>query len=119
MAMITLSETKQKIEGEPRWWCIHLMNFVDDFRRHKNVRAVKDPFVSGDERMDALLASTAESLCDELGLEPPVWLERIPECKEPWFVGDLQRLKAVSIVESPLRFRMRKIFVLENFLSRV
>ena len=81
--MITLSETKQKIEVEPRWWCIHLMNFVDDFRRHKNVRAVKDPFVSADERIDALLASTAESLCDELGLEPPVWLERIPEFHIP------------------------------------
>ena len=34
-------------------------------------------------------------------------------------VGGLERLKAISIVESPLRFRIRKILVLENFLSRV
>ena len=117
--MITLKETREKIEREPRWWCIHLMNFVDDFRRSKSASAVKEPFPCSDERMDALLASTAESLCDELGLEPPNWLEGIPECREPWFVGDLQRLKAISIVQSPLRFRIRKIFVLENFLSRV
>lgn len=95
------------------------MNFVDDFRRHKNLRAVIEPFELSDVRMDALLASTTEALCDELSLVPPAWLAEIPACDDPWFVGDLQRLKAISIVESPLRFRMRKIFVLENFLSRV
>ena len=117
--MITLKETKQKVAAEPRWWCIHLMNFVDDFRRHKALKAVADPFELSDAKMDALLASTAEALCDEVGIEPPVWLESVPDLKEPWFIGDLERLKAISIVQSPLRFRMRKIFVLENFLSRV
>ena len=104
---------------EPHWWCIHLMNFVDDFRRHKDLQAAQEPFELNDARMDALLSSTTEALCDELSLLPPAWLAAIPACDEPWFVGDLQRLKAISIVESPLRFRMRKIFVLENFLSRV
>ena len=117
--MQTLKETKEKIVGEPQWWCIHLMNFVDGFRYYKNLQAVSEPFELNDVRMDALLASTTEALCDELGLEPPAWLDRIQPCDEPWFVGDLQRLKAISIVESPLRFRMRKIFVLENFLFRV
>jgi hypothetical protein len=69
--------------------------------------------------MDALLASTAEALCDELGLAPPSWLSEIPACVEPYFVAGLENLKAITIVESPLRFRIRKIFVLENFLSRV
>lgn len=117
--MRTLKATREEIESDPQWWCIHLMNFVDDFRRHKSLRAVSESFESRGVRMDALLASTSEALCDELGLVPPAWLEEIPACEEPWFVGDLQRLKAISIVESPLRFRMRKIFVLENFLSRV
>lgn len=80
---------------------------------------MSEPFERSDVRMDALLASTSEALCDELGLDPPAWLEEIPACEDPWFVGDLQRLKAISLVESPLRFRIRKIFVLENFLSRV
>ena len=95
------------------------MNFVDNFRYYKDPKAVAEPFALSDERMDALLASTAESLCDEIRLEPPAWLSEIPACHDPYFVGDLQNLKAISIVESPLRFRIRKIFVLENFLSRV
>jgi hypothetical protein len=117
--MITLKETKQQIEREPQHWCIHLMNFVDDFRYHKDQRAVSEPFAPTERQTDALLASTAEALCDEMGLAPPSWLKGIPECERPFFVGEFESLKAISIVESPLRFRMRKIFVLENFLSRV
>jgi len=117
--MIMLRETREKIKADPRWWCIHLMNFVDDFRRHKNVQALAAPFEQSDEKMDALLASTAEALCDEAGIAPPHWLAEVPACREPYFVGGFERLKAISIVESPLRFRIRMIFVLENFLTRV
>ena len=39
--------------------------------------------------------------------------------RQGFIVGEIERLKAISIVESPVRFRIRKIFVLENFLSRV
>lgn len=95
------------------------MNFVDDFRYHKDPRAVAESFALTDRRLDALLASTAETLCDELGISGPVWLAEVPAAPEPYFVGGLESLKAISIVESPLRFRLRKIFVLENFLSRV
>lgn len=115
----TLRKTKEKIEQDPEWWCIHLMNFVDDFRYYRDPKAIAEPFELSDERMDALLASTAESLCDEFSLETPDWLTDVPPCRDPYFVGEIQNLKAISIVESPLRFRMRKIFVLENFLSRV
>jgi len=117
--MITLRETREKIQQDPKWWCIHLMNFVDDFRYYKDPRAIVDPFELSDERMDALLASTAESLCDEIGIEAPDWLADVPACSHPFFVSGIENLKAITIVESPLRFRMRKIFVLENFLSRV
>lgn len=95
------------------------MNFVDDFRRLKDPRAIGQPFRPGDRNMDALVAASVESLCDELGLEVPLWVEQIPACQEPWFVSGLERLKAITIVQSPLRFRIRKIFVLENFLSRI
>jgi hypothetical protein len=116
---MTLKETRRQIEHEPQHWCIHLMDFVDDFRYHRDARAVAEPFAPCEPMMDALLASTAEALCDEMGLMSPDWLSQIPPCEEPFFVGGLEYLKAISIVESPLRFRMRKIFVLENFLSRV
>jgi hypothetical protein len=117
--MITLREVKEQVTADPKWWCIHLMDFVDDFRRRKDARAVAEPFTLSDEKTDALLASTAEAICDEIGIQPPEWLTSIPACSEPYFVSGLENLKAFTIVQSPLRFRLRKIFVLENFLSRV
>ncbi|CAN5650083.1 hypothetical protein BH20ACI4_BH20ACI4_27470 [soil metagenome] len=117
--MITLRETKKKIIENPEWWRIALMDFVDDFRHHKNPEAIVEPFDSSDEKIDAVLASTAESLCDEFELPIPVWLNKISACREPYFVSGLENLKATAIVQSPLRFRIRKIFVLENFLTRV
>jgi len=117
--MMTLRELKEQILADPKWSLIYFMDFADDFRYYKDPQAVVEPFELSDQKMDALLASMAESLCDEMGIEPPEWLARVPACREPYFVGGLENLKAISIVESPLRFRIRKIFVLENFLSRV
>ncbi len=117
--MITLKQTKLEILVAPNFWKIPLMNFVDDFRYHKNLKAIAEPFILGDNKIDAVLASTAEALCEEMNLEIPQWLSQIAACNEPFFVSGLDNLKAATIVQSPLRFRIRKIFVLENFLSRV
>ena len=117
--MITLKETKEKMVAEPRWWKIHLFDFVDDFRANKKLAAIEERFALGDDRIDALLAATVESLCRELNLDAPEWLREIPPCRKPFFVSGLENLKATAIVESPLPFRIRKVFVLENFLERV
>lgn len=117
--MITLRETKQKILADPRWWKLYFYDFVDDFRRQQDLQMIAEPFELSDEKLDALLASTAEKLCDELKLEIPPWIKNIPSTKEPYFVSGLENLKAISIVQSPLRFKMRNIFVAESFLSRV
>lgn len=117
--MTTLCETKRQIESDPKNWVIHLMDFVDDFRYDKGPAALAQPFELSNERFDALLASTAHYLCDELGIETPRWILEVPACKDPWFVAGMENLKAITLVESPLQFRIRKIFVLENFLSRV
>jgi hypothetical protein len=117
--MTTLREVREQINRDPQNWRIYLMDFVDDFRYHKDRRAVAEPFVLAGDKMDALLASTAEALCDEMGFAVPEWSAQVPACGEPYFVSGFENLKAISIVESPLRFRLRKIFVLENFLSRV
>ncbi len=117
--MITLYETKQQIEADPKHWVIHLMNFVDDFRYYQQVAAIAQPFELTNPKMDALLASSTEYLCDELGLEVPKWVTEVPAVPDPWFVSGLESLKAITLVETPVWFRIRKIFVLENFLSRV
>jgi hypothetical protein len=116
--MIRLKEVKQQIVADPANWIIHLMDFVDDFRYYKDPEAVREPFALSDERWDALLASTASQLCAELGIEIPDWLWEVPACRDPWFVSGMESLRAIALVESPLYFRLRKIFVLENFLSR-
>ncbi|MCA1614079.1 MAG: hypothetical protein LC800_07995, partial [Acidobacteria bacterium] len=75
--MITLREVKDRIADNPERWRTYLMDFVIDFRDRKDLRAVAEPFTLSDERVGGLLASTAESLCDELGSEPPGWLTQV------------------------------------------
>jgi hypothetical protein len=117
--MTTLFELKQQVTANPSTWSLYLMNFVDDFRRQKDVRMLREPFIRDNDQIDALLASTAEYLCDEQGIQPPTWLNDVPASRKPWFVAGIESLKAIALAESPLRFRIRKVFVLENFLSRV
>ena len=117
--MLSLCEVKRQIESDPQNWPIYLMDFVDDFRYYKDVSAIETPFKLTSEKWDALLASTAQYLCDELNIKPTEWLFSVPACSNPWFVSGIENLKAIALVESPIHFRIRKIFVLENFLSRV
>ena len=117
--MITLKETKQKMLADSRWWKLYFYDFVDEFRRNKDLQMIDEPFELTDEKIDALLASTIEKLCDELKIEIPVWIRKVPSCKEPFFVSGVENLKAILIVKSLLRFKVRNIFVSENFLVRV
>ena len=117
--MITIKEVKHNMSKDPQNWSIYLMDFADDFRYYKDPSAISTPVKLTAGRLDALIASTVEYLCDELGIKVPDWVLKAPPCKDPWFVSGIENLKAITIVESPVYFRRRKIFVLENFLSRV
>jgi hypothetical protein len=66
------------------------------------------------------LAAVKETFCREAGLPPPEWTQK-PDyfLKEPWFAGHLENLKAVLLVESPIPFRKRNLFVFANAISRV
>lgn len=46
----------------------------DEFRRDRDLNMLQQPFEIGHERFDALLESTIEYLCDEMGLEPQEWV---------------------------------------------
>ena len=117
--MITVAEAKQLMIEDPRWWKIALMDFVDDFRRTKKRSAIETPFELGDEEKDAVFAGAIETLCDEMEIEIPLWLTQIPNPKRPVFLSRMEDLKAIAIVESPVRFRLRNVFVCDNFLFRV
>jgi hypothetical protein len=65
-----------------------------------------------------LSASIVDALCHEQGVEAPDWPSAVGVLPDPWFVSGTENLKASALLESPVRFRRRNIFVLSNFLSR-
>ena len=107
------------MNADEKWWKIHFYDFADDFRFHKNLQAVAEPFSFDDNKFDALLASTIESLCNEMSLQTPDWTKDVPACEKPFFVAGFESMKATAIVESSVYFRIRKIFVTSSFLQRV
>ena len=117
--MITAKETKRRFHEDRKWWKVPLFDFVDDFRRRRDPAAIQDPFEPDDEYLDATLAGVIETLCDETGIAIPKWVREIPSCSSPFFLSGSEVLKASAIVQSPTRFRLRKVFVMENFLHRV
>ncbi len=117
--MITLKDTKREMLADARFWKLYFYDFVDEFRRKRAAEMIVEPFNLSDEKTDALLASTVEKLCDELQMPVPEWIEKIPACREPYFVSGMENLKAAAIVQSPLKFKVRNVFVSDNFLIRV
>jgi hypothetical protein len=68
---------------------------------------------------DAYLAAVAEHLALRFKLPVPGWVDDPDRfLKRPFFAGGLESLKATLLVESPLAFRRRQIFVSANALSR-
>ena len=103
----------------PASWTVHLLDFVDAFRRKPSFELVRDsPPPVQEERLGALLAGTTEALCREAALREPPWCGSVPALADPWFVSGVENLKASALAESPLPFRRRNLFVLGNFLAR-
>lgn len=107
------------LKGGEKSWCGWLFNFVDAFRREKTKELIQAPPLPDlPLKLTALLASTVEALCSEMGKPSPSWCNAVPSLEKPWFVAGIENLKAMALVESPVYFRKRKLFVLGNFLDR-
>jgi hypothetical protein len=79
-----------------------------------------EPAATGDTRVDAALAALAEHLSRRDGWHTPVWaLNQAREASPWWFVTPLVGLHAKVLVESPLSFRKRGVFISADGLSRV
>jgi hypothetical protein len=102
-------------------WSIPFLDFVDAFRRTKDVHALADPITIDNPKYATLVAATIAYLCDEMHLEAPAWVREVSALDWPWFVSGLQStpFRKLVILKCPGRFRKWNIFVLENFLSRV
>ncbi len=100
-------------------WKLQIVQFMDDVRRGEYSVQNEPEFAKADERIEALAASSVEALCIERGEPLPEWTRHVPALKTPWFVAGMETLKAIALVESPVCFRRRNIFVMSNFMSRV
>ena len=100
-------------------WKIHFFNFVDEFRRTLDVRLIMLPPHSGfDKRLTALLSSIVRDVTQGMVVDTPSWALKRNLLDTPWFVSEMESLKASALLESPIFYRANNIFVHENFLQR-
>jgi hypothetical protein len=80
----------------------------------------EEPALTGDERLDALLAAAAEHAAFHADADVPEWLS----CGDrflrlAWFPIDLPSLRVRGLVSSPASFARRGIFIDRSDLERV
>ncbi len=115
--------------GEPlkNVWRYAIVQLLDDYRSVRGRDGVagaaalftRPPAPVGDVRVDAALAALAEYLARADGWTPPDWV-RDPDRATPqwWFVTDWTGLQPKALVESPMSFRKRGVFITDDALAR-
>lgn len=101
-----------------------LREFLDEFYMEQDpVRRAEmllvEPEPGNNPKANAYLAAVAEHLSIANQLEPPGWVNGSTRfLKMPFFPCGLESLKATLLIESPIAFRRRLIFVDANPLYR-
>ena len=101
---------------------LHINEFVDTFRRapsgEERARLVADG-PPHDGELEGLVSAIVSALCRETQTPAPTWVEHIAS-PSPFFVVPAKgyALRVRLMLESPPPFRVRKVFVPENYLSR-
>jgi hypothetical protein len=117
----TLNEVAVRtLDGEP--FDPLLREFLDTFYGADSsamIAAIAESPREIDRLHDAYLAAVAEHLARKYELPIRSWVDSPQRFLEkPFFAGGFESLKAILLVESPLAFRRRQIFVSANALSR-
>jgi hypothetical protein len=109
-------------------WRHAVLQMLDNYisiLRHEGTQAAAAmcttaPRLSGDRRVDAALAALAEHLARRDGWVRPRWAVDPQREAEPWwFVTPLRGLHPRALVESPLSFCKRGVFITSGALDRV
>lgn len=109
-------------------WRHGVLQLLDNYERARRRSGLpsaarlfrEPPPSSGDHRYAAAIAGLAEHLARRDGWTPPRWAFEPERYAEPWwFVAGLRSLRPTALVESPLAFRKRGVFITKNALERV
>jgi hypothetical protein len=120
----TLKQLAEQVrDGSPLE--IELGDFLDAFYRRPTTEAVCDEPALLSEAyphgliINAFLAATAEHLCRRFSLPIPNWVfKRCRYLEQPYFALKAPSFRATLLLESPVEFRSRNLFVTANALSR-
>ena len=96
-----------------------IIRFVDDFRRDPTKEKMQEVDM-GHPDANAFFAGVVEKLSQEQSIEPPVWIfKKKYYLQEPFFMGELKGISRIlTILETPLAFKTRNIYIGANTFDR-
>ena len=118
----TLAEVARRASAGESAFDVALRELLDHFYLHPHARqgAIDaEPEMLPDPRHNATLGAVGEHLARRWSLRIPTWTEHPSRFLDrPYFPTPIEDLKAVLLVQSPLAFRRRMIFVEAEPLRR-
>jgi hypothetical protein len=118
---VNVAECLRAMHAEPAHYQLPIGELMDAFRRaspEERAAMVADPhFECGP--WEALLAGVVSSLCREVALPVPPWTEAISS-PAPYFPFPAKSfaMRVLLMLESPLPFKLRRVFVPATYMQR-
>ena len=115
---------KWKENNDFSWNSFWLMfgTFLDRFYAEKDVNLLKEEPLWDDipKEIQSFVSSSVDYLSNSINEKTPTWaMNKKYELKEPFFPSDLKGdIRAVMLIESPIEYKVRNIYVLGNVLTR-